>query len=87
MQTVAQYAASVVEKYQIEPDVGSPPHKAADAIIPMLKKWGGKELLGITLSGAYAKGHGGFALFGRRHPDFAPPATGNGSEGGLLEVV
>jgi hypothetical protein len=56
VQTVAQYAASVVEKYQIEPDVGSAPHKAADAIIPMLKKWGGKELLGITLSGAYAKG-------------------------------
>ncbi|MGA8865971.1 MAG: hypothetical protein WB510_03335 [Candidatus Sulfotelmatobacter sp.] len=54
--TVDQYAASVVGKYQVIPDVGSPPHKAADAVIPMLKRWGGQNLAGITLSGAYAKG-------------------------------
>jgi len=54
--TVDQYAASVVEKYRVNPDVGSPPHKAADAVIPALKRWAGQYLLGITLSGAYAKG-------------------------------
>ncbi len=56
MLTVDQYAASVVGKYQISPGVGSPSHRAADAVIPMLKGWGGPRLLGITLSGAYAKG-------------------------------
>ena len=55
MLTVEQYAASVVEKYQITPGVGSPSLKAADAVIPLVKRWGGKHLLGITLSGAYAK--------------------------------
>jgi hypothetical protein len=54
--TVDQYAASVVEKYQIIPRVGSPSHRAADAVIPLLQRWGGQHLLGITLSGAYAKG-------------------------------
>jgi hypothetical protein len=54
--TVDQYAASVVGKYQISPGLGSPSHRAADAVIPMLKRWGGEHLLGITLSGAYAKG-------------------------------
>lgn len=56
MLTVDQYATAVVKKYQISPDVGSPSHRAADAVIPMLKRWGGEHLLGITLSGAYAKG-------------------------------
>lgn len=56
MLTVDQYAASVVGKYQITPDVGSPSHRAADAVIPLLKRWGGQRLLGITLSGAYVKG-------------------------------
>jgi hypothetical protein len=56
MLTVDQYAASVVEKYQISPSVGSPSHKAADAVMPLLKRWGGQNLLGITVSGAYAKG-------------------------------
>ena len=55
MLTVDQYAASVVGKYQIIPRAGSPSHKAADGLIPSLKRWGGKYLLGITLSGAYAK--------------------------------
>jgi hypothetical protein len=53
--TVDQYAASVVEKYQVIPDPGSPPHCAADAIIPVLKQWGNQYLAGITLSGAYAQ--------------------------------
>ncbi len=56
MLTVDQYAASVVGKYQIVADVGSPSHKAAEAIIPILKRWGGQSLLGIALSGAYSKG-------------------------------
>jgi hypothetical protein len=36
-------------------DTGSPSHRAADEIIPVLKQWGKQYLLGITLSGAYAK--------------------------------
>ncbi len=56
MPTVDQYAASIVEKYIVTPDTGSPSHRAADAVIPLLKQWGKQYLQGITLSGAYAKG-------------------------------
>jgi hypothetical protein len=55
MPTVDQYAASIVDKYQVAADNGSPSHKAADEVIPLLKQWGRQHLLGITLSGAYAK--------------------------------
>src|SRR5579859_2941788 len=55
MPTVEQYAASIVEKYHIVADNGSPSHRAADEIIPLLKQWEKQYLLGITLSGAYAK--------------------------------
>ena len=55
MATVEQYAASIVEKYRVVPDPGSPPHRAADKLMPLLKEWGKQHLLGITLSGAYAK--------------------------------
>jgi hypothetical protein len=54
MVTTEQYAASIVEKYQVIPGVGSPPHRAADALMPALKEWANQYLLGITLSGAYA---------------------------------
>jgi hypothetical protein len=53
--TTEQYAASIVEKYRIVPDTNSASHRAADAVIPVLKQWGKQHLLGITLSGAYAK--------------------------------
>ena len=53
--TVDQYAASVVEKYHVDADSGSPGHRAADKVIPLLKEWGKPYLQGITLSGAYAK--------------------------------
>jgi hypothetical protein len=53
--TTEQYAAEVVEKYRVEADTGSPAHRAADEVIPLLKKWGKQYLQGITLSGAYAK--------------------------------
>ncbi|MFZ0137355.1 MAG: hypothetical protein WAK89_09865 [Candidatus Sulfotelmatobacter sp.] len=56
MSTVEQYAASVVGKYQTSPGVGSASHHAADAMIPLLKRWGGQQLLSVTLSGAYAQG-------------------------------
>ena len=56
MATVEQYAASIVEKYRVVPDTGSAAHRAADEVIPVLKEWGKQYLLGITLSGAYAKG-------------------------------
>jgi len=55
MATMDQYAASIVEKYRVAADTGSAAHRAADQIIPVLKKWGKQYLLGITLSGAYAK--------------------------------
>lgn len=55
MPTVDQYAASIVEKYQVAADTGSPAHRAAEAIIPLVKQWGKQYLLGITLSGAYAQ--------------------------------
>jgi len=53
--TTEQYAASIVEKYHIEPDANSPSHRAVDEVIPLLKQWGKQYLLGITLSGAYAQ--------------------------------
>ncbi len=55
MITTEQYAASIVEKYRVATDTGSPSHRAADEVIPLLKQWGQQHLLGITLSGAYAK--------------------------------
>lgn len=53
--TSEQYAASIVEKYHVEVDTGSPSHRAADEVIPMLKQWGKQYLQGLALSGAYAK--------------------------------
>jgi hypothetical protein len=53
--TAEQYAAAIVEKYRVSADTGSPAHRAADELIPALKQWGKQSLLGITLSGAYAK--------------------------------
>ena len=55
MLTVDQYATSIVEKYHVDADTGSPAHRAADEIIPLLKQWSKQYLLGITLTGAYAK--------------------------------
>ena len=53
--TTEQYAASIVEKYHIAADPGSAPHRAVDEVVPLLKEWSKQYLLGITLSGAYAK--------------------------------
>jgi hypothetical protein len=53
--TTDQYAASIVEKYRIVPDTKSGSHRAADEVLPLLKQWGKQHLLGLTLSGAYAK--------------------------------
>ena len=55
MAATDQYIASIVEKYHVEAEVGSPAHRAADEVIPIIKRWGKQHLLGITLSGAYAK--------------------------------
>ena len=55
MLTTDQYAASIVEKYRVIPDTGSASHHAADKVIPILKQWGKQHVLGLTLSGAYAK--------------------------------
>lgn len=55
MPTVDQYAASIVEKYRVIPDTSSTSHRAADKVLPLLKQWGKQHLLGLTLSGAYAK--------------------------------
>lgn len=55
MPTVDQYVATVVAKYHVEADTGSRSHRVADELVPALKQWGKQYLLGITLSGAYAK--------------------------------
>lgn len=54
MGTNEEYVASIVQKYQVIPGTGSPPHRAADTLMPALKEWANRYLLGITLSGAYA---------------------------------
>jgi hypothetical protein len=53
--TVEEYAASVVEKHRVVPDPKSAAHRAAEKLMPVVKEWGKQHLLGITLSGAYAK--------------------------------
>jgi hypothetical protein len=55
MPTTDQYAASIVDKYRVIHDTDSPAHHAADDLIPILKQWGKQYILGITLTGAYAK--------------------------------
>jgi hypothetical protein len=55
MSTTDQYVASIVEKYHVDAEVGSAAHRAADEVIPIIKRWGKQHLLGMTLSGAYAK--------------------------------
>jgi hypothetical protein len=52
--TVDQYAALIVEKYRVIPDTASA-SRCADEVIPLLKQWGQQHVLGLTLSGAYAK--------------------------------
>jgi hypothetical protein len=55
MSDTEQYLASIVEKYRVQVDPGSPAHCAADKILPLLKNWGKRSLIGLTLSGAYAQ--------------------------------
>lgn len=55
MAATDQYIASIVEKYHVDAEVGSAPHRAADELIPIIKRWGKQHLAGITISGAYAK--------------------------------
>jgi len=55
MANTEQYVASMVEKYRVQVDTGSPAHRAADEILPLVKSWGKQYLLGVTLSGAYGK--------------------------------
>jgi len=56
MPTAEQYASSIVEKYRVVADSGSPSHRAADELIVLISRWAKPYLQGITLSGAYAKG-------------------------------
>ena len=53
--TQDQYAASIVEKYRVALEEGSPSHRVADEIVPLIKQWGQDHVRGITISGAYAK--------------------------------
>lgn len=55
MLTQDQYAASVVEKYRVLLEEGSPSHRVADEIVPLIKQWGQDYVRGISISGAYAK--------------------------------
>jgi len=51
-----QYVAAVVWKYAVSTAAGSAASKAANLLVPLLKNWAGRSLLGIALSGSYAKG-------------------------------
>jgi hypothetical protein len=55
MSNVEQYAASTVEKYHVAADTEPISHRAADEVIPHIKKWGKQFLDDIKLSGAYSK--------------------------------
>lgn len=55
MAVTDQYIASIVEKYHVDAEVGSAAHRAADELIPIIKRWGKQHVSGIILSGAYAK--------------------------------
>jgi hypothetical protein len=55
MATQDQYVVSVVEKYRVALEEGSPSHRVADEIAPLIKQWGQEYVQGITISGAYAK--------------------------------
>ena len=54
METIDQYAASIVEKYHIEAAPESASHRFADKLAPVIKQWGKQFLAGVTVSGAYA---------------------------------
>ena len=53
--TADKYAASIIDKYHVVADTDSSSHQAADRVLPLVKQWGQQHLLGLTLSGAYAK--------------------------------
>jgi hypothetical protein len=55
METIDQYAASIVEKYHIEAAPESAPHRFVAKLAPVIKQWGKQFLAGVTVSGAYAK--------------------------------
>ncbi len=55
MATQDQYVASVVEKYRVALEEGSPSHRVADEIALLIKQWAQEYVQGITISGAYAK--------------------------------
>jgi hypothetical protein len=55
MATQDQYVASAVEKYRVALEEGSPSHRVADEIVPLVKEWGQEYVQGITISGAYAQ--------------------------------
>jgi hypothetical protein len=48
--------ASVVNRFSVAIGPGSPAHEAALELMPIVKEWGSRYLLGMTPSGAYAKG-------------------------------
>ncbi len=50
-----KYAASVVERYRVALEEGSPSHRVADEIVPLVKRWGQQYIQGISLTGAYAQ--------------------------------
>jgi hypothetical protein len=54
--TADQYVASVILKYAVSTAAGSPASKAANLIAPTLRSWAGQSLLGMQVSGSYAKG-------------------------------
>ena len=48
MSATDHYIASIVEKYDVDSEVGSAAHRAADELLPIIKRWSKQHLLGIT---------------------------------------
>jgi hypothetical protein len=56
--TADEYLHSVISKYRVSTGPDSPAHQAGQRLYPIIKDWANKFLLGISISGSYAKGTG-----------------------------
>src|SRR5690349_13788939 len=54
--TPDDYVASVVRKYAVEAGPGCAAVRAANEVVPAIRRWAGESLLGTLFSGSYAKG-------------------------------
>jgi hypothetical protein len=52
----SEYVATIVEKHAVQIGPASAALRAANEMFPVLREWAGRYLLGIGVSGSYAKG-------------------------------